>query len=99
MINRHSNFSLRSGNWFVSPLFVWGSESLDSKVLQLHFDRSLYDDLYILIQDEHKKTFLSAQIQSSIKEFSFEMSDWPKGKYSLMLKDQEKFNTYQIMKD
>ena len=99
MIAKTSAFSLRSGNWFVSPLFVWGSESLDSDELQLHFDRKLYEDLRIIIQNEEDEIFISADVQAKEKKFVCEMSAWPEGKYILIFQDQEKINSYEIVKD
>ena len=89
--------SLRAGNWFLSPLYVLGSEDANSQDLYLCFERKLYEELEVKVLGKGQKILFSKQLCPASKELRIPMDSWPKGEYRLSLEDNKKSYTYKIL--
>lgn len=90
-------FSLKTGNWFLSPLYVLGSADETQEGIHLFFQRNLYEKLKIRVLNGVEELLLTQELSENTSEFRFSLKDWPKGEYKLYLEDQDKQYAYTIM--
>ena len=88
--------SLSAGNWFLSPLYVLGSQDQEAEHLYICFQRNLYEDLEVKVLCKGKKILFSENLCPETKELKIPIKDWPKGEYKLHLQDNDQSYVYKL---
>lgn len=88
--------SLRAGNWFLSPMYVLGSQDQEAEYIYICFQRNLYEDLEVKVLGHEKSILFSQNLCPETSNLRIPIKHWPKGEYKLCLLDKERTHMYKI---